>query len=157
MSVNMPHLHSLFASLLDGGEENPGPHTILLLSITGAVVASASSMPAQTRQKTVITVAAVAVETWNSTLDQQEQDTSRKKEGVENGEDRVVGGWATVEASHPQVCVSFILTLLQFGNVFVYPIPRAGKPEDPLFLMAVSGTEETGWDLIEERVSNPTH
>lgn len=135
MSVNMPHLHSLFASLLDGGQDGPGPHTILLLSITGAVVISASTMPAQTRQRTVITIAAVAVETWNSMLELQELDKDPKKDSIENGEDKAIGGWATVE----------------FGNVFVCSIPRPDKTEQPLFLIAVSGAEEIDLDLLEER------
>lgn len=53
--------------------------------------------------------------------------------------------------------------MAQFGNVFVYPVIRPLKSQsasvhhevdqDAMFLVVANGPEQSGWDLLEERVS----
>lgn len=91
MSVNMPQLHALFSNALDPN----GLHTILLLTVNGAIIISASSLPSTQKPKTTITLAAVAVETWTNVL-APPGDIANEQE--QNGtSDEVQGGWATVE------------------------------------------------------------
>lgn len=63
MSVNMPHLCDLLAEVLIPKRL----HSTLLISITGAVVVSACSLPQKDR--TIISLAALATETWSASED----------------------------------------------------------------------------------------
>lgn len=139
----MPHLHALFSNALDPDRL----HTIMLTSITGAIVVSACSIPSQERKKATIVLAALAAETWTNV--QQDLDKSQSGRGHEGDSstetNEIQGGWATTE----------------FGNLFVYPVIRPPKiqtqeahhdvDQDAMFLVAVSGPEEAGWELLEER------
>lgn len=143
MSVNMPQLHTLLSNALV-------PQTIdamLLITVTGAIVISASSFPQAQRQRTSIALAAIATETWTSSKEGVDQGSSEQgqtpgQQSMASSSNEVQGGWATTE----------------HGNVFVYPIVRPSKShavnhEDPgvMFLLVANGPEEAGWDLLEER------
>lgn len=96
MSVNMPHLHTLFANALDP----KSLHTVLLLTVNGAVVISASSVQKPQAQRTTITLAAVAVETWANIREAlREPSGSEQDQDQGNTPNEIQGGWATVEVS----------------------------------------------------------
>lgn len=92
----MPHLHTLFANALDP----KNLHTVLLMTVNGAVVISASSVLKSQAQRTTITLAAVAVETWANMLKAlQEPSGSEQDQDPANTLNEVQGGWVTVEVS----------------------------------------------------------
>lgn len=91
----MPHLHTLFSNALDP----KSLHTVLLMTVTGAVVISSSSVQSDQVQRTVITLAAVAVETWQTMKEPLNEPGSSSSHGAVSNE--VQGGWATVEVSYP--------------------------------------------------------
>jgi len=97
MSVNMPHLHTVFANALDPRNL----HTVLLLTVNGAVVISASSVQKSQAQRTTITLAAVAVETWANIREalHEPSSSSEQDKGSANTLNEIQGGWATVEVS----------------------------------------------------------
>jgi hypothetical protein len=96
MSVNIPHLHTLFSNALDP----KSLHTVLLLTVNGAVVISASSVPKSQAQRTTITLAAVAVETWANMREALLEPSSSGS----NTLNEIQGGWATVEVSTITQC-----------------------------------------------------
>ncbi|CAG8718713.1 9420_t:CDS:2 [Acaulospora colombiana] len=128
----MPHLHTLFSKALDPDRL----HTIMLTSTTGAIVVSACSIASQERKKATIVLAALAAETWTNV--QQDLDKSQSGRGPEGDSSaetsEIQGGWATTE-------VSKIQTQEAHHDV----------DQDAMFLVAVSGPEEAGWELLEER------
>lgn len=101
MSVNMPQLHTLLSNALV-------PRTIdamLLITVTGAIVISASSLPPTHRQRTSIALAAIATETWANSREGAEQSSSEQSQTPENERmastsNETQGGWATTEVMY---------------------------------------------------------
>jgi hypothetical protein len=91
----MPHLHALFSNALDPNRL----HTIMLTSVTGAIVVSACSIPPQERKRATIVLAALASETWaNIQQDLDKSQSGRGHEADSSAEtNEIQGGWATTE------------------------------------------------------------
>ncbi|KAG8779469.1 hypothetical protein FRB91_011777 [Serendipita sp. 411] len=140
MSLNMPYLHTAFSSNLDPNHL----HTILLLSVHGAVIVSESLKPRNQRHRTTVTLAAAAVEAWSSSqiVEGSLVDDGRR-EDKKPEQDDALGRWVTVDTE----------------NIYVHPILKpvpsssssAHQTVDSIkFLIAVSGPADGGWELLEE-------
>jgi hypothetical protein len=98
MSVNMPHLHSLLSEVLLPEQV----HSALLLSVNGAVVVSACGLPPQQRQRTILTLAAIAADTWkqNREVPPEAEDGEGDGQGdAVQSQPQAQGGWATSEVN----------------------------------------------------------